>query len=149
MQNIFKGFFIEINLRKKKWLLSCSYNSNRKNIVDHTKNISTRLDQFSATYNNLILIGDFNLEFNSAIKQRYNRANQSSLSFMIRELSKAIMKRSNLRNIFQKEKVKFLERLTIYKETIVLIFCGKIKGNLLQTIVLIFCGKLKGNILKI
>ena len=25
-----EGFFIEINLRKKKWLLSCSYNSHKK-----------------------------------------------------------------------------------------------------------------------
>ena len=46
----------------KKWLLSCSYNPTRKNIVNHVKNISTGLDQFSATYDNLILIGDFNVE---------------------------------------------------------------------------------------
>ena len=26
VQNNFEGFFVEINLRKKKWLLSCSYN---------------------------------------------------------------------------------------------------------------------------
>ena len=62
MQNNFEGFFVEINLRKKKWLLSCSYNPTRKNIVNHEKNIGTRLDQFSATYDNLILIGDFNVE---------------------------------------------------------------------------------------
>ena len=62
VQNNFKGFFVEINLRKKKWLLSCSYNSNKKNIVNHVKNISTGLNQFSATYDNLILICDFNVE---------------------------------------------------------------------------------------
>ena len=27
VQNNFEGFLVEINLRKKKWLLSCSYNS--------------------------------------------------------------------------------------------------------------------------
>ena len=58
----FEGFFVEINLRKKKWLLSFSYNPTRKNIVNHLQNISTGLDQFSATYNNLILLGDFNVE---------------------------------------------------------------------------------------
>ena len=30
VQNNFEGFFVEINLRKKKWLLSCSYNPNNR-----------------------------------------------------------------------------------------------------------------------
>ena len=60
--NNFEGFFAEINLREKRWLLSCSYNPTRKNIVNHVKNISTGLDQFSATYDNLILLGGFNVE---------------------------------------------------------------------------------------
>ena len=42
----YEGFFIEINLRKKKWLLSCSYNSYKNNIV---------------SYDNIILLGDFNV----------------------------------------------------------------------------------------
>ena len=62
VQYYFEGFFAEINLRKKKWLLSCSYNPTRKNIVNHVKNNSTGLDQFSATFDNLILLGDFNVE---------------------------------------------------------------------------------------
>ena len=62
VQNNFEGFFVEINLRKKKWLLSCSYNPNRKYIVNHVKNICTGLDQFRATSDNLVLIGDFNIE---------------------------------------------------------------------------------------
>ena len=66
MQHSFKDFFVEFNLQKKKWLLSCSYNSNWNN-VNHgkfMKNISAGLDQFSATYENLILIviGDFNVK---------------------------------------------------------------------------------------
>ena len=50
-------------------------------------------------------------------KKKYIRANQSN--FMTRKLSKAIMKRSKLRNRFLKEKgeVSRKERLTIYKET--------------------------------
>ena len=31
----YEGFIIEINLRKKKWLLSCSYNSHKNNIDTH------------------------------------------------------------------------------------------------------------------
>ena len=62
MQNNFEDFFVEVNLRKKKWILSCSYNPARKNIVNHVKNISSGLDQFSVTYDNLILQGDVNVE---------------------------------------------------------------------------------------
>ena len=62
VQNNFEGFFVEINLKKKKWLLSYSYNPTRINIVNHVKNISRGFDQFEATYDNLILQGDFNIE---------------------------------------------------------------------------------------
>ena len=61
-QNNFEGFFVEIDSMKKKWLLSCPYNPNRKNIANHEKNISTGFDQFSSNYDNLILIGNFNVE---------------------------------------------------------------------------------------
>ena len=35
----FEGIFGEINLRIKKWLLCCSYNPHKSNIVNHLKNI--------------------------------------------------------------------------------------------------------------
>ena len=41
LDSTFKAFFAEINLMKTKWLLSCSYNTNRINIVDQVKNIRT------------------------------------------------------------------------------------------------------------
>ena len=62
VQNNFEGFFVEINLKKKKWLLSCSYNPTRKTIVNHVKNISSALNQFSASYDDLIPLGNFNFE---------------------------------------------------------------------------------------
>ena len=62
VQKSFEGFFVEINLRKKTWLFSCSYNSNRNNVVNHMKNINTGIDQFSTTCDNVILLGDFNDE---------------------------------------------------------------------------------------
>ena len=34
-----EGFFIELNLRKKKWLLCCIYNPNRSFISDHLSTI--------------------------------------------------------------------------------------------------------------
>ena len=60
VQNSFKVFLLKS--RKKKWLLSCSCNPNRNNIINHMKDISTGLGQFRVTYNNLILIGDLNNE---------------------------------------------------------------------------------------
>ena len=58
----FEVIFVEINLRKKKWLLCSSYNPHKSNIANHLKNICKTLDKLSATYGNLILIVDFNVK---------------------------------------------------------------------------------------
>ena len=58
----FEGVFVEINLRKKKWLLCCSYNPHKSNIANHLKNICNTLDKINSTYDNLVLLGDFNAE---------------------------------------------------------------------------------------
>ena len=56
-----EALFIELNFRKKKWLPSCSYNPNKKNISNHLKRLTNSLDLYSAKYENIILIGDFNV----------------------------------------------------------------------------------------
>ena len=58
----FEGFFIEINLRSKNWLLGCSYNLHWDNIPPHLRNISTTLDELSTHCENVILLDDFNVE---------------------------------------------------------------------------------------
>ena len=60
-----EGFYIEINLRKKKWLLCGSYNPNRDNIGNHLDSLSRNLALYSSTYENYIIIGDFNIEADS------------------------------------------------------------------------------------
>ena len=40
----FEGFFVELNLRSKKWLLGCSYNHHKENIASHFSNVSAALD---------------------------------------------------------------------------------------------------------
>ena len=50
-----ESFSIEINIRKKKWLLVCTYNPNKNLISNHLKEIGKNLDNF-------ILLGDFNSE---------------------------------------------------------------------------------------
>ena len=56
-----EAFFIEIDLRKKKWLFSCSYNPNRENIENHLETLSKNLALYSSSYENLIIIGEFNV----------------------------------------------------------------------------------------
>ena len=56
-----EAFFDEMNLRKEKWLLSCSYNPNRENIENHLETLSKSLTLYSYSYENLIIVGDFNI----------------------------------------------------------------------------------------
>ena len=57
-----EGFCIEINMKKKKWLLVCTYNPNKNSISNHLKEIGKNLDNYSSKYDNFILLGDLNSE---------------------------------------------------------------------------------------
>ena len=57
-----EGLFVEINLRKKKWLLCCSYNPKKSLVCNHLKEIGNNLDLLSSKYDNYLLMGDFNAE---------------------------------------------------------------------------------------
>ena len=54
-----EGFYIEINLRKKKWLICGSYNPHRTTIDSHMDSLSKNLALYSSTYKNYIVLGDF------------------------------------------------------------------------------------------
>ena len=45
-----EGFYVEINLRKKKWLRFWSYNTNKKNIQFHLENLTKSLALYSSKY---------------------------------------------------------------------------------------------------
>ena len=55
-------FFVEISLRRKKWLTSCSYNPNLQFTDKHLTQIGKGLDSLSTKYDDYILMGDFNAE---------------------------------------------------------------------------------------
>ena len=57
-----EGFFIELKLRKNKWLLCGSYNPHRRFISNHLIDIGRNLDLLSTNYDNILLLGDFNAE---------------------------------------------------------------------------------------
>mgnify|MGYP001793765379 FL=1 len=56
---------IEINLRKKKWFLCFSYNPNKGLISSHLNTLGKTLDVMSSNYENIVLIGDFNVDMSN------------------------------------------------------------------------------------
>ena len=58
----FGGFFIELNLRKKKMPMCCSYNPAKSNISSHLSIVGRSLDSCIFNYNNFLVIGDLNSE---------------------------------------------------------------------------------------
>ena len=58
--------FVEINLRNKKWLLCCSYNSHKNSISTQIDFLRRELALHSSNYENFILLGDFNSEMTDA-----------------------------------------------------------------------------------
>ena len=57
-----ESFSIEINMRKRKWLLICTYNPNKNLISNHLKEIGKNLNNYSSKYDNFILFDDLNSE---------------------------------------------------------------------------------------
>ena len=57
-----EGFFIELNLRRRKWLLRCSCNPKYSQILHHLKEIGKDLDVLTSKNDNIILMDDFNVE---------------------------------------------------------------------------------------
>ena len=65
-----ESLFIELKLRNKKWLLCCSQNSHRRFISNHLIDIGKNLDLLSTNYDNILMLGHFNVEVeNSLLKE--------------------------------------------------------------------------------
>ena len=56
-----EGFYVEINLRKKKWLLCCSYNPKKGNIRAHLECMNKSLALHLLKYEHLLVLGGFNV----------------------------------------------------------------------------------------
>ena len=50
-----ESFYAELNFRKKKWLLNCSYNPKHNSIESHLDSLSNSIDSLSSKYDNFIL----------------------------------------------------------------------------------------------
>ena len=62
LRNNSEYFFVETNVRKKKWLLCCSYNPHKNSISTRIDFLERKIDLHSSNYENFILLGDFNSE---------------------------------------------------------------------------------------
>ena len=69
--SIFEGIFLEINLRKTKWLLFGGYNPMKINIDSYLQTLSSILDKHLPKYDNIILLGDFNAEIVDSSMQQF------------------------------------------------------------------------------
>ena len=54
--------FIEVNFHKKKWLVVGLYNPLKSNITTHLEKLGKHLDTILPSYDNVIIMGDFNSE---------------------------------------------------------------------------------------
>ena len=55
-------FLVEVNIQKKKWLLSCSYNPHKGNISNHLHHLNKGLDVYLKSYDNILTMGNLNSE---------------------------------------------------------------------------------------
>ena len=53
-------FFVELNLRKQKWLIPCFYNPHKNSIFKHIEILSKNLDLYSFPDDSNIIIRNFN-----------------------------------------------------------------------------------------
>ena len=62
---------VEVNLRSRKWLLSCSHNPKTNLIADHLHCIGRRIDFYSSNYDNFVVLGDLNTEISNSFLEQF------------------------------------------------------------------------------
>ena len=50
--------FVEVNIQKKKWLLSCSYKAHENNISNNLNHLNKGLDVYLKSYDNILIMGE-------------------------------------------------------------------------------------------
>ena len=67
--------FVEINIRRKKWLLCCSYNPHKNNISNHLHHLNKGLDVYLKHYDNLLILGDLNSDLKDGCLNAFSNVN--------------------------------------------------------------------------
>ena len=66
-----EGIFLEVNLKKSKWLLFGGYNPSKDSIPHFLHQLSSSLDKPMPNYDNIIILGDFNSESNEPCMKEF------------------------------------------------------------------------------
>ena len=74
---------LELNFRKSKWLIVPLYRPPVKPKDEFNKYVSRLIDNYADTYDNVLLLGDFNMEAND--KEMIPLINDHNLYSMIKE----------------------------------------------------------------
>ena len=67
----FEGTFGELNFRKKKVMLYCSYNPHKNLIANHLNILGKILDTQIEIYDNFLIVGDFNSEMTESAMENF------------------------------------------------------------------------------
>ena len=68
--------FVEINIRKKKWLVCSSYNpSNHLTTSNHLHHLNKGLDVYIKHYDNLLILGGLNSELSDSCLHDFSNVN--------------------------------------------------------------------------
>ena len=78
-----EGFYAEINLRNHKWLINYSDNPHKNMIGNHLRALNEKLDMYSTSYGNFVILGDFNIEMEE--QQIKGFCDNCSLKSLIRQ----------------------------------------------------------------
>ena len=78
-----ENVFVEINLRSKKWLICGTYNLKTSHINNHLQLLSEGFNQYFSKYDNIIALGDFNVEMSNTHLQEFSAT--FSLTNLIKE----------------------------------------------------------------
>ena len=79
-----EGTFIEINLRNNKWLLFCGYNPKKERMSEYVSNFSSRLNKHRGHYDNIIILGDFNCDYNMKENKLYEFAEAYNMKNIVK-----------------------------------------------------------------
>ncbi len=80
IQGPIEGIFVEINLRKSKWLLFGTYHRPKQCDSYYFDKVAHAVDFYAKTYDKFLLAGDFNInEFQSELKSFLTQHNSSNL----------------------------------------------------------------------
>ena len=66
-----EAFFVELTIKKKKWLLSCNYNNHNRNLENHLSALAKSLDSYVPKYDHFLILGDFNSKVTDKLMKEF------------------------------------------------------------------------------